>query len=156
MTRAAMFIRMAAHMNWVLCAIVYVVMLFEVESVLASGPIITVCGLILLTSAAFVWQWSLVWLGLSDLVICGLFYGGVKVFHWGPADAALPFRLAGAFYLIWLVLLIVRVHKTTPRFAPNQCSKCGYLLIGLPTPRCPECGTPFDPSAVTDRLDTES
>ena len=27
----------------------------------------------------------------------------------------------------------------------QPCRKCGYLLIGLPEPRCPECGTPFTP-----------
>lgn len=26
------------------------------------------------------------------------------------------------------------------------CTKCGYDLQGLPTARCPECGTPFDPT----------
>lgn len=25
------------------------------------------------------------------------------------------------------------------------CTTCGYLLYGLPEPRCPECGPPFDP-----------
>jgi len=24
-----------------------------------------------------------------------------------------------------------------------KCQRCGYLLRGLTTPRCPECGTPF-------------
>jgi rRNA maturation endonuclease Nob1 len=38
-----------------------------------------------------------------------------------------------------------------PNFAPEisfhpQCDQCGYLLIGLPENRCPECGMPFDPS----------
>ncbi len=28
--------------------------------------------------------------------------------------------------------------------APGRCRKCGYRLFGLPEPRCPECGTPFD------------
>jgi hypothetical protein len=33
--------------------------------------------------------------------------------------------------------------------APSGCcAKCGYDLRGLPEPRCPECGTPFDPKAV--------
>jgi uncharacterized paraquat-inducible protein A len=27
---------------------------------------------------------------------------------------------------------------------PGRCERCGYLLRGLPEPRCPECGTPFD------------
>ena len=32
----------------------------------------------------------------------------------------------------------------------TRCAKCGYLLCGLPEPRCPECGTPFEP----DKTDT--
>ncbi|MEW6252996.1 MAG: hypothetical protein AB1716_20350, partial [Planctomycetota bacterium] len=32
---------------------------------------------------------------------------------------------------------------TPPEFA--LCRNCNYLLRGLPEPRCPECGQPFDP-----------
>lgn len=32
-----------------------------------------------------------------------------------------------------------------PRPRPNHCAKCGYCLTGLPEPRCPECGAPFQP-----------
>jgi hypothetical protein len=28
---------------------------------------------------------------------------------------------------------------------PARCLDCGYVLIGLPRGRCPECGRPFDP-----------
>jgi len=28
----------------------------------------------------------------------------------------------------------------------GHCVRCGYNLKGLPEPRCPECGTPFDPA----------
>jgi len=31
------------------------------------------------------------------------------------------------------------------------CQKCGYLLLGLVEPRCPECGTPFDPERVNEQ-----
>ena len=30
------------------------------------------------------------------------------------------------------------------RLKEPTCWKCGYLLKGLPEPRCPECGTRFD------------
>jgi hypothetical protein len=30
--------------------------------------------------------------------------------------------------------------------AVGLCWECGYPLKGLPTPRCPECGRPFDPA----------
>jgi hypothetical protein len=29
-----------------------------------------------------------------------------------------------------------------------RCQTCGYLLAGLPSHRCPECGTPFDVSKL--------
>lgn len=32
------------------------------------------------------------------------------------------------------------------------CARCGYDLRGLVEPRCPECGTPFDPSLLRDGL----
>ena len=31
----------------------------------------------------------------------------------------------------------------------RRCEECGYFLIGLTTPRCPECGQPFDPSKLS-------
>ncbi len=32
------------------------------------------------------------------------------------------------------------------------CLQCGYQLRGLTEHRCPECGTPFDPRALSKRL----
>lgn len=31
------------------------------------------------------------------------------------------------------------------RIESHQCVACGYSLMGLPVPRCPECGREFDP-----------
>lgn len=33
-------------------------------------------------------------------------------------------------------------------YLEGHCQDCGYNLTGLPEPRCPECGTEFDPSTV--------
>lgn len=33
--------------------------------------------------------------------------------------------------------------------APRTCQACGYALCALPEPRCPECGTPYDPEDPT-------
>lgn len=37
-------------------------------------------------------------------------------------------------------------HRATKEVADGYCRRCGYALQGLPEPRCPECGQPFDPT----------
>ncbi|MGD8451817.1 MAG: hypothetical protein PVJ57_08365 [Phycisphaerae bacterium] len=32
------------------------------------------------------------------------------------------------------------------------CQRCGYCILHLPEPRCPECGRPFDPEHATSAL----
>jgi hypothetical protein len=46
-----------------------------------------------------------------------------------------------------------RAGTPDPSFVPavglvaqSHCRSCGYLLHGLPSTICPECGTPFDPA----------
>jgi hypothetical protein len=46
--------------------------------------------------------------------------------------AALPLVVGG--YKAWM---------RRRRMASGRCAKCGYILFGLPAPRCPECGTTF-------------
>ncbi len=48
------------------------------------------------------------------------------------------------FFLLirWLVLAVLSRCR---RFVgPDECHGCGYSLRGLDTPRCPECGRPFE------------
>lgn len=46
-----------------------------------------------------------------------------------------------------------RLHTA---FSRHCCSTCGYSLRGLPLPRCPECGTEFDPALLTKEDASES
>jgi len=47
----------------------------------------------------------------------------------------------------WAIVVLCRLRRTLHRHLRGvQCFRCGYLLMGLTEPRCPECGTPFDPT----------
>ena len=48
-----------------------------------------------------------------------------------------------------------RVGIRRRRRSTSRCVKCGYLLVGLPEPRCPECGTEFDPCAKRSPRDDQ-
>jgi predicted amidophosphoribosyltransferase len=43
-------------------------------------------------------------------------------------------------------ILLLFLRPTHPR--RGHCPRCGYLLRGLPEPRCPECGRPFTAQEV--------
>ena len=54
---------------------------------------------------------------------------------------------------LWWLLFVATIPTTLlwyrdRRYPPGHCQQCGYNLTGLPEPRCPECGTEFDPSTV--------
>jgi len=45
------------------------------------------------------------------------------------------------------VMTIARSERAMRKeLARRPCWECGYSLIGLTEPRCPECGTEFDPA----------
>lgn len=45
--------------------------------------------------------------------------------------------------------LVFLHNRYSPSYPAGQCQRCGYHLRGLTEPRCPECGTPFDPTLLT-------
>jgi hypothetical protein len=45
--------------------------------------------------------------------------------------------------------LLVR-RKRAHDAGERRCRNCGYLLLGLPTNRCPECGTVFGPGLLSE------
>jgi len=92
-----------------------------------------------------------VWLIFGPTMLINL--GGFLVFlgGMGPARSG---GLLGLQILVWLGFLILHasiLFLATKRYLHlrsipiGHCMACGYNLHGLPEPRCPECGTPFNP-----------
>jgi hypothetical protein len=142
-----------AHLSFAFCFLSYVAMLYEIETVLVTGWAVAALGLLLLTAGVFARYAAVVWIGLANGVVCAVFVGCVQIFGWGPDAAYVPFALMGVAFLIGLLLLLFHARRTMRRVDPNRCVRCGYLLIRLPEPRCPECGTPFDPTTIRDAAD---
>ncbi len=71
------------------------------------------------------------WLSMagSMLIIAGAFQEAKLVSVTTPMETLLG-------------LLTCRLRVVDPE--EPRCAACGYLLQGLPTNRCPECGTPFE------------
>jgi predicted amidophosphoribosyltransferase len=74
-----------------------------------------------------------------------------------------PF-LAGmsiAMALGMLGLYAMILYRVTRRYLqqraikPGHCRKCGYDLQGLSEPRCPKCGSPFDPEEACNTQETD-
>lgn len=59
----------------------------------------------------------------------------------------LEFGAAAIFIVAWVPIALVldRRARAGLRRQHNHCNVCDYDLRGLPEPRCPECGTPFEP-----------
>ncbi len=63
-------------------------------------------------------------------------------------DFWVPFTLS--LMAVSACLLSHRPLLRLQRLRKGQCLECGYHLIGLPAPRCPECGKAFDPPVGSD------
>jgi hypothetical protein len=58
----------------------------------------------------------------------------------------------GGPLVFYIAFFLFRVWAGVTRSRQDglaRCSACGYPLFGLTTPRCPECGEPFDRSVLT-------
>jgi hypothetical protein len=139
---------LVAWLGWIACAIAFLLILFfDVESVLVTGPIIALLGLLAIFLGIAGGCLPIILLGAADCAICLLFFGLVLLLGWSPGDAYLPFASMGLLYTAGTLPLVLRSTRRAPTTAdPRTCAHCGYLLYGLREPRCPECGTPFNPS----------
>lgn len=147
----------AGWLGWIACAVaLLLIILYEVESVLVTGPIITLHGLLAVFLGIAGGYLPVILLGAADCAICLLFFGLVLLLNWSPGDAHLPFAIMGFLYTAGTLPLVFRsTRRARATYDPWKCARCGYLLYGLTEPRCPECGTPFDPSLL-EKCETSS
>jgi len=88
-------------------------------------------------------------IGAAHVGLTLVFFFSVQINNWGPGQAELPFTVMGATYLAVITPATwIAWYKRPPGFALWQCQDCGYPLVGLEKPRCPECGRAFDPRSV--------
>jgi len=88
---------------------------------------------------AFGFQWRLPWpSGAPSGVVFRLSL--VRVPLWVPVVLLLIYPAAA--FLLGPVRRRLRRNR-------NQCLECGYALVALSEPRCPECGKGFDIAAVS-------
>lgn len=92
--------RILALLDWAAAASALgAIFVIDVESVLVSGPILLVLGVITITCAWRARIWPALVLGASLCAVCLLFVMLVNLLNWPPAKADLPFRWMGAAYV---------------------------------------------------------
>jgi hypothetical protein len=72
----------------------------------------------------------------------------IDVARYGFEAADLPgLALTAVFALLYAAVLyrVTRNYVRHRRYRTGHCGVCRYSLRGLTEPRCPECGTAFDP-----------
>lgn len=70
-------------------------------------------------------------------------WGPVLQWIFGVAVMACALSMIAGITILYSRFVMRSYFPPSPPPFPT-CKKCEYPLIGLPEPRCPECGTPFD------------
>ncbi|HOW70157.1 MAG TPA: hypothetical protein PKY77_06095 [Phycisphaerae bacterium] len=131
-------------LGWFTCIMAWgLVVLVDVESVLFTGPILLVVGLLSVMAGLLAKYGRAAAVGACYAGVSLFFFLLVVIFDWGPGEAEQPFLWMGGAFNICIIPLFHSAWKIPPSPAPHECAHCGYFLYGLTEPRCPECGTPF-------------
>ena len=81
--------------------------------------------------------------------------GGVPLAGWlDPVIAGATLAIATS-PLAFVLCAISPGAKVGQSFDESKCPGCDYDLTGLDSDRCPECGTPIDPTLSETRQDRE-
>jgi hypothetical protein len=133
--------------SWVACAIGWLLICIDVETVLVTGPVVLILGIAQIVVGRVKKRADVLWLGAAHVAICALLFLLVNALSWSPRQAQAPFT---GMVLAYAAAVAVPTWQAFRRrmHTPGICDACGYTLIGLSEPRCPECGTPFPPAEL--------
>lgn len=147
--RLVAWTRVLIAIGWFACIVALgLIIIVDVETVLATGPILFLIGLASIVTGLLANYRRAAIVGASYAGVSLLFFLLVNIFEWSPAQAKWPFIFMGAAFNVFIVPLFRYAWKCPPARPPNECAHCGYLLYGLTEPRCPECGTAFPPEKL--------
>jgi hypothetical protein len=119
----------------------------EIRTVLLTGPILLLAGFATAVAAGKAKYHRATLIGLAYCAMCIFLIALVNILDWSPERAVHPFEAMGLVFDCSIAAATVYVLRHPPPIIePWSCLGCGYLLYGLPEPRCPECGRAFDPA----------
>lgn len=121
---ALLRLRIVAATASAVCLIATVLIItVDVESVVITGPLIFILGVLLLIRAVRANAPRYMILGALHCAICLLFFMLVQLLHWGPPDASKPFAVMGTLYTILMgvvTLLICTGRRVRVILATSQ------------------------------------
>ena len=105
---------------WLSCVAAWVLIVFyEIESVIVTGPLITAMGILLMIVAIRDRAMGHVFLATAHIAICVLLWMLVILFHWSPQAAFDPFVIIGAAYIAGSGIASARLAQKTSRRQPG-------------------------------------
>jgi hypothetical protein len=101
--------RWAVLIAWPMCLLAWFLLFVEVETVLVTGPVILLLGLVAIIGGIVHRSWWLVVIGVWHVTLCLLFVALVNLRHWSPDDSRDPFIIMGLVHLILTLSLTLYV-----------------------------------------------
>ena len=90
--------RVCTLIGWLCCLVALCLILYEVESVIFTGPVIVLSGVLMTVSGSLTRDLRVALLGAAHCAVCVLFVALVNWRNWDPGDARLPFLGMGTVY----------------------------------------------------------
>lgn len=134
---------------WGTACLAWVLLLVDLEIALKTASLIILLALAG-TGCGCVARYPLGSLMMLPHLVTPLLMAALTIaYNWGPREATLHFTRIGAVHILATGPTVLWVWRRRPvAWQPWQCQACGYVLAGIPSNRCPECGTVFDPQAI--------